>query len=240
MAMPRVLKRMAAVAASTERENDPATASRNRSQGAPVFSNCDDPPKATSAVVESTSARQARLRASGYMSRPVLCIRTRLGERRSANRLRTSPSIRAGGLKTVFSQSAYRSASAALHFRINTSVSAADQQMARTRQGRTIAASVNALPWSSVCSRDMSVEQELPQSRHAGEPDLRSHVGLEHGHQPRAPERVEEVGHLLPVAGPMVVGLRCAERVQAAAQRLQRTRKAGNPRRVGVLGAEVD
>ena len=173
------------------------------------------------------------------MSRPVFCIRIRPGERRSAKRLRTSASIRAGGLKTVFSQSAYRSASAALHFRINTSVSAADQQIARTRQGRAIAASVNALPSSSVCSRGMSVKQELPQSRHAGEPDLRSHVGLEHGHQPRAPQRVEEVGHLLPLAGPMVVGLRCGERVQAVAQRLERTRKTRNPRRVGVRGAEV-
>ena len=127
MAMPRVLKRMAAIAGSTDRDSDPATASRNRSQGAPVFSKCEDPPNETPAVVESTSARHARLPASGYMSRPVCCSRTWPGERRSAKRLRTSASIRAGGLNTVFSQSAYRSASAALHFRINTSVSAADQ-----------------------------------------------------------------------------------------------------------------
>src|SRR3989454_2752591 len=194
---------MAAVAGSTERESVPATTSTNRSHGAPVFSNREDPPSETSAVVESTSACHARLRASGYMSRPVFCIRIRLGERRSANRLRTSASIRSGGLNTVFSQSAYRSASAALHFRISTSVSAADQQMARTRHGNTIAASVNALPRSSVCSRSMSVEQDLLQSGHGGEPDVRGHIGLEHGHEPGTPERIEEVGHLLPVAGPM-------------------------------------
>src|SRR5882724_6069153 len=103
-----------------------------------------------------------------------------------------------------------------------------------TRQGTTMAASVNALPRSSLCSRNrISVKEELPEERHGGQPHLRRSVRLEHRHEPGSPERVEEVGHLPPIAGAVVVGLRCREGVQPAMQRLQLARKPWYPRSVG-------
>src|SRR2546423_12682002 len=95
-----------------------------------------------------------------------------------------------------------------------------------TRQGTTRAASVNAFPRSSLCSRNrISVQQELPEERHGGQSHLRRGVRLEYRHEPGSPERVEEVGHLPPIAGAVVIGLRGGQGIQPALQRLQLTRE---------------
>ena len=112
-------------------------------------------PRLASLLVMSTSVRQRRSRARGRRSSAVWGRRTSAGDARSSNLRATSAAICAGDLNTVLSHKACRAASAAFSFRISTSVSAADQSAASTRQGSTIAASTSALPSSARCRRPM-------------------------------------------------------------------------------------
>src|SRR5207245_3992707 len=82
-----------------------------------------------------------------------------------------------------------------------------------------------------------SVAQELAEERDLVEPGLGEGVRFHHRHQPRSPEGIEEIGHLPPLAGPMVVDLRRGESIEALVQDLEGRALNARPVLVGV--AEV-
>src|SRR4030081_4124811 len=66
-----------------------------------------------------------------------------------------------------------------------------------------------------------SVGEELLKLRQGVEAQRCGGVRFHHRHQPRAPERIEEVRHLAPIARAMVIDLRRAEGIEPLVQRRQ-------------------